>query len=201
MKFYFKKMKLSYKMFNFFKKNKNMYKNQGAPAPGYQSGQPLYFSGYQQQNVPMGIPPPNQPQYPQYYQPSQQYPQYSQQQYSQPHVDQNAESSNDLANANKELEEIWELPQEMKDQHETEFYNRSGNMESELYNLQLVLIIDHSGSMLQQDEDGSGQGRSKGMTPRNWWSRFDNLFQVTKYLAESLFEYDKDKKYSTLFIR
>ena len=168
-------------MFLYRKLKDKMYAKQGAPAPGYQSGQPYMFTGYQdpytmntQGQPPMGIPPPPFPLPPQ----------------NQPRSN---PASTEIQQAQQELETIWEIPVAMKDQHEVEFYNRSANFEDSLMNLQLILVIDHSGSMLMPDEDGTGQGRDKGMTGKPYWSRFDNLFQIAKYLAESLIEYDKDK--------
>ncbi|KAG2392446.1 hypothetical protein C9374_012698 [Naegleria lovaniensis] len=84
----------------------------------------------------------------------------------------------------------YEIPSSMQNRHQEQFYQHSYQYEDALQGLQLVLIVDKSGSMATLDEDATGQGRQKGMVQTNQWTRYDNVFQVAKYLAESVFEYD-----------
>jgi hypothetical protein len=93
----------------------------------------------------------------------------------------------------------YEVPPQMRDAHEMEFYEHSANLEDSLRQLQLVLIVDRSGSMNTPDEDGTGQHRQTGMTVNGTWTRWDNTFQAAKYLAESVLEYDKDGNIPLLF--
>ncbi|KAG2374351.1 hypothetical protein C9374_010921 [Naegleria lovaniensis] len=84
----------------------------------------------------------------------------------------------------------YEIPSSMQHRHQEQFYQHSYKMEDALQGLQLVLLVDKSGSMKTVDEDATGQGRTNGMIKQNEWTRYDNVFQVAKYLAESVFEYD-----------
>ena len=93
----------------------------------------------------------------------------------------------------------YEIPPEMRQCHERQFQEQSRNYEASLCDLQLVLIIDHSGSMRAPDIDGTGAGKSNGMISHGQWTRWDNVFQAAKYLVDSLFEYDKDGKIPVVF--
>ena len=93
----------------------------------------------------------------------------------------------------------YEIPAEMRRQHERQFGAQSREYEDSLRDLQLVLIIDRSGSMRAPDEDGTGAGKSSGMIARGQWTRWDNVFQAAKYLVDSLFQYDKDGKIPVVF--
>jgi len=96
-------------------------------------------------------------------------------------------------------ENLWEIPPEMMEHHECLFYEQSMDYEDILRDLQLVLLVDHSGSMCQLDEDPCGRTRTHGMVDGRGWTRWDNLFQVSKYLAKSILEYDKDKMIPIIF--
>ena len=93
----------------------------------------------------------------------------------------------------------YEIPPEMRRRHEKQFNDESRSYEDSLRDLQLVLIIDRSGSMRAPDEDGTGAGKSSGMIARGQWTRWDNVFQAAKYLVDSLFQYDKDGKIPVVF--
>ncbi|EFC35440.1 predicted protein [Naegleria gruberi] len=93
----------------------------------------------------------------------------------------------------------YEIESKMREMHEAKFHQYSENKEPALQNLQLVLIIDHSGSMGSFDEDATGQNRSKGLVDSNHWTRYDNVIQAAKYLSESILQYDKDGKVPLIF--
>ncbi|KAG2381889.1 hypothetical protein C9374_005681 [Naegleria lovaniensis] len=93
----------------------------------------------------------------------------------------------------------YEVPSSMQNRHEEQFYQHSYQLEDALQGLQLVLLVDKSGSMNIADEDATGQGRSNGMIAPNVWTRYDNVFQVAKYLAESVFQYDANGSVPIIF--
>eukprot|EP00906_Rhabdomonas_costata_P011856 RCo016860 len=94
--------------------------------------------------------------------------------------------------------ELYEIPESVWGQHQAAFYEHSANYEDSLRNLQLVILVDHSGSMRIPDEDGAGLGRTRGILGEGW-TRWDNCVQAAKYLADSLMEYDKDKTLPIIF--
>jgi hypothetical protein len=57
------------------------------------------------------------------------------------------------------------------------------NRESELYNLQLVFLIDVSGSMEEKDVDPEGVGVD-GLLGRGKWTRYDNMVKILKISVE-----------------
>ena len=69
--------------------------------------------------------------------------------------------------------------------------------ESDLYNLQLVFLIDISGSMEAEDVDPEGTGKT-GLLGRKW-TRFDNMVKILRNMSKDLFQYDKDKKLPCYF--
>lgn len=91
----------------------------------------------------------------------------------------------------------YEISETMRERHEEAFYEHSSSLEDSLRNLQVVLLVDISGSMLTEDLDGKGEAKQKGM--HGPWSRYDNTFQAAKYMAESIFEYDKDGQIPIVF--
>ena len=93
----------------------------------------------------------------------------------------------------------YEVPPGMQAQHNAYFESTSKNYEQVLNNLQLVLIVDRSGSMRIEDEDGSGRGQRSGMMSPHQWTRWDNTLQIVMYLAQSLFCYDKDGRIPLIF--
>ncbi len=96
------------------------------------------------------------------------------------------------------IKSSFELSEEAKVRHEIDFCNKTtAEMEAKLGQLQLVLLIDCSGSMTTADQDGFGLNRTAGLQGK--WTRWDNCFQTVKCLAESMFEYDKDGKIPTIF--
>ena len=70
--------------------------------------------------------------------------------------------------------------------------------ESELYNLQLVFLIDVSGSMKEVDKDPEGTGKD-GTFGRGVWTRYDNMLKILRNMSAELFSYDKDKKLPCYF--
>mmetsp|Transcript_9716 Transcript_9716/g.13078 ORF Transcript_9716/g.13078 Transcript_9716/m.13078 type:complete len:306 (+) Transcript_9716:136-1053(+) len=46
--------------------------------------------------------------------------------------------------------------------------------------------------MMLPDEDGSGGDKKQGMLEEGVWTRWDNTFQICKFLAETISQYDKD---------
>jgi serine/threonine protein kinase len=78
-------------------------------------------------------------------------------------------------------EEFWEI----------EFFKRSVQFEETLRKLQIVVLVDRSGSMQSVCEDTSGFNHKRGMFG-NKWTRWDEAFQAAKNLAHALFEYDMD---------
>ncbi len=72
------------------------------------------------------------------------------------------------------------------------------NRESELYNLQLVFLIDISGSMGEEDQDPEGTGRD-GLLGRGRWTRYDNMVKILRNMAAELIKFDKDRKLPCYF--
>ena len=93
----------------------------------------------------------------------------------------------------------YEVSEEKKDQHEEQFYEKSYQHEDALKNLQLVLIVDKSGSQQAADTHPSADTPSTGMIEGRGWTQWDNTFYAAKYLAESIFEYDADGKVPLIF--
>eukprot|EP01031_Cornospumella_fuschlensis_P034656 gene34656-41970_t len=94
---------------------------------------------------------------------------------------------------------LFELSEEAKVRHEVDFNNKTTTeMEAKLGQLQIVLVVDYSGSMKLADGDAFGQGRTLGLNSKPW-SRWDNCFQTVKCIAEAMFTYDKDGKIPTYF--
>ena len=85
----------------------------------------------------------------------------------------------------------YEVPENVKEQHEECFYEKSYNYEDALRKLQLVLIVDKSGSQQASDSHPLNENQTKGIFG-NRWTQWDNTFYAAKYLAESIFEYDAD---------
>ena len=91
----------------------------------------------------------------------------------------------------------YEIPEQLQAAHTNLFETSSKQYEYVLDDLQIVLIVDRSGSMRIEDEDGSGGGKTRGMMGN--WTRWDNTFQILKFLAESIFMYDKDSRIPVVF--
>ena len=85
----------------------------------------------------------------------------------------------------------YEVPEQTKDSHEESFYEKSFNHEEALNNLQIVLIVDKSGSQQAPDSHPVSDTPAKGMLG-DAWTQWDNTFYAAKYLAESIYEYDAD---------
>lgn len=69
--------------------------------------------------------------------------------------------------------------------------------ESVLYNLQLVFLIDISGSMEEIDVDPEGIGKD-GLLGRKW-TRYDNMVKIMKAMTADLLQFDKDRKLPCYF--
>jgi len=93
----------------------------------------------------------------------------------------------------------YEVSPDMRAKHESYFEATSRNYEDSLRDLQLVLLIDRSGSMRIEDEDGSGRYQTNGMMFSGKWTRWDNTLQIVWYMAECLFSYDKDGLVPVIF--
>ncbi len=66
-----------------------------------------------------------------------------------------------------------------------------------LEGLQLVLILDSSKSMREQDADASGLGRAAsglGRVQKGSWTRWDNACEIVSFLAETIFAVDDDNE-------
>eukprot|EP00386_Alphamonas_edax_P009852 GDKI01032252.1.p1 GENE.GDKI01032252.1~~GDKI01032252.1.p1 ORF type:complete len:284 (+),score=78.55 GDKI01032252.1:257-1108(+) len=86
---------------------------------------------------------------------------------------------------------VYEVPQFVVDKNEAEFQAKSLQYESALSNLHIVLIVDHSGSMSCTDNyPHAGQKAPPGYN--GGWTRWDNTLMVAKYLAKTMFVYDKN---------
>jgi hypothetical protein len=70
--------------------------------------------------------------------------------------------------------------------------------ESVLYNLQLVFLIDISGSMQESDVDPDGVG-TDGLLGRGRWTRYDNMVKIMKSMTNDLLKFDKDKRLPCYF--
>lgn len=70
--------------------------------------------------------------------------------------------------------------------------------ESELYNLQLVFLIDISGSMQERDVDPEGTGKD-GTFGHGQWTRYDNMLKILRNMSADLHKFDKDGKIPVYF--
>jgi hypothetical protein len=93
----------------------------------------------------------------------------------------------------------YEVPDATKSAHEENFYEKSYQHEDALKSLQLVLIVDKSGSQQASDKHPVKDTPSTGMIEGRGWTQWDNTFVAAKYLAESIFEYDADGKVPLVF--
>lgn len=73
----------------------------------------------------------------------------------------------------------------------------SEELESSLYNLQLIFLIDVSGSMQTVDVDPEGKGVNGMLGP--CWTRYDNMVKLLKNMVNDMFMYDKDKNIPCFF--
>jgi len=67
-----------------------------------------------------------------------------------------------------------------------------------LYNLQLVFLIDKSGSMRTKDKDPLGENDT-GFNINDGWTRYDNVCKFLAKSIEGLMEYDFDKRIPICF--
>ena len=96
--------------------------------------------------------------------------------------------------------QYYEIPQVVKQQNQADFQEKSLKYENSLKKLNIVLIIDHSGSQGDPDKHPiPGQKTPRKGILGDGWTKWDNTFMVTKYLAESFFEYDADGKVPVIF--
>lgn len=72
------------------------------------------------------------------------------------------------------------------------------NKESVLFNLQLIFLIDISGSMEEIDVDPEGVGKD-GLLGRGKWTRYDNMVKILKAMTSDLLKFDKDGKLPCYF--
>ena len=94
----------------------------------------------------------------------------------------------------------YEIPQTLRLQNEIQFQQSSFQYEDVLKKLQIVLVIDHSGSQGDPDKFPiDGEKTPKIGILGNQWTQWDNTYMVSKYLAESIFEYDADGKVPVVF--
>lgn len=93
----------------------------------------------------------------------------------------------------------FERRQETILMQETNFV-RSGmdSRESVLYNLQLIFLVDISGSMEETDVDPDGVGKD-GMLGRGKWTRFDNMVKLLKAMTTDLLQFDRDGRLPCYF--
>lgn len=85
-------------------------------------------------------------------------------------------------------------------QHSDIHFSHSDDHVQALKNIQIVLVVDRSGSMLSEDDDASGKKRSQSLlTEVDYWTRWDNCWESANYLARSFFRYDKDGKVPVIF--
>lgn len=108
-----------------------------------------------------------------------------------------------------EEEDPYEVPASVKAKHEEIFKAKEDLLPSKpediLKNLQIVLVIDKSGSQVRHDDypltlkPGQPAPKSSIFPEKNDWLRWDSTFLVANYLAESLFTYDKDGKIPVIF--
>jgi hypothetical protein len=93
----------------------------------------------------------------------------------------------------------YEVSDAKKSAHEEIFYEKSYKYEDALRSLQIVLIVDKSGSQQAPDQHPVTDTPSVGMIEGSGWTQWDNTFFAAKYLAESIFEYDADGKVPLIF--
>eukprot|EP00009_Paramoeba_aestuarina_P003014 CAMPEP_0201509530 /NCGR_PEP_ID=MMETSP0161_2-20130828/2560_1 /ASSEMBLY_ACC=CAM_ASM_000251 /TAXON_ID=180227 /ORGANISM="Neoparamoeba aestuarina, Strain SoJaBio B1-5/56/2" /LENGTH=315 /DNA_ID=CAMNT_0047904507 /DNA_START=105 /DNA_END=1048 /DNA_ORIENTATION=+ len=93
--------------------------------------------------------------------------------------------------------ENYEIPPEIEQRRNNIFETTSKQHEKVLEDLQIVLIVDKSGSMRHNDENFTGK-QNPGFEGGPW-TRWDNTFLLAKDLADSLFQYDKDSEIPVIF--
>jgi hypothetical protein len=66
----------------------------------------------------------------------------------------------------------------------------SDSLEEKLYNLQLIFLVDISGSMQEKDTDPEGTGTRGMLGP--FWTRYDNMVKLLKNMVTQLWQYDSN---------
>lgn len=100
---------------------------------------------------------------------------------------------------NWQFENQYELTEETKLNHEIKLCaSNLDARESVLFNLQLIFLMDISGSMQTDDVDPEGKGKD-GLLGRGKWTRYDNMVKILKAMISDLFKYDKDQKIPCYF--
>eukprot|EP00386_Alphamonas_edax_P007410 GDKI01024663.1.p1 GENE.GDKI01024663.1~~GDKI01024663.1.p1 ORF type:complete len:265 (-),score=71.72 GDKI01024663.1:30-824(-) len=92
------------------------------------------------------------------------------------------------------------VPCHVEEKNEEAFRLQSQKYEDALNSLQLILIVDRSGSQSNGDaypHNDSPCPTEGVLGPR--WTQWDNTLMVTRYLAKCMFAYDKDGNIPLIF--
>jgi len=96
-----------------------------------------------------------------------------------------------FAQITPEMMDKYSLSAELSSAHEEQFQQSSSQYEDALKELNLVFVVDVSGSMNETDTDAARMGRTVGFNGEKW-TRWDNVMQAVKCLADPCFQYDAD---------
>eukprot|EP00834_Sanchytrium_tribonematis_P005444 NODE_329_length_9526_cov_0.701708.p3 type:complete len:283 gc:universal NODE_329_length_9526_cov_0.701708:4364-3516(-) len=90
----------------------------------------------------------------------------------------------------------YEIPESLIENHQNLFNKKSKQYESALDNLQIILLVDRSGSQSEADQYPMESDRKQ--TKPNW-TKWDSTFMISNFLTESMFDYDKDGQIPVVF--
>lgn len=109
----------------------------------------------------------------------------------------------------------YEIPAAIKQQNDQSFAmvvpgleERPNEVRDLMTQMQIVLVIDRSGSQVTNDIHPADKAQymqfsqREGMLTyngRRYWSQWDNTLVAAKYLSESMFKYDKDGEIPVIF--
>lgn len=109
----------------------------------------------------------------------------------------------------------YEVPEYIKQQNEQSFQQvlpmveeRPNEVRDLMTQMQIVLIIDRSGSQANLDVHPADKAQNLAISNRTgmlttsgtpYWSQWDNTLLAAKYLSEAMFKYDKDGEIPVIF--
>jgi Tol biopolymer transport system component len=94
----------------------------------------------------------------------------------------------------------YQVPTDIRERHRFIFQDKSIHFKDTLTDLQIVLLVDRSGSQGAKDRyPFENLPVPSGMNKHGLWTQWDNTFLMVNYLAETIFRHDKDKQVHTIF--